>query len=189
MSTLCKFCSGHNVSKITTPTFRPWTMSWAVTCQSGTESVNPGFANAVPASVLRFVLVGKYQWSTRFLKYARGYMKGRGNNCMRSVPSLPSGSHPWEVTNCWTHVDMIHWLAFGDGDSEWAIERSGFRFLWALPTQPSAKGLPQILKKFCRNWGGAPQRAVLANKAVGGLCGWNSILMFGIPIATWPIYA
>lgn len=37
--------------------------------------------------------------------------------------------------------------------------------------------------------GGAPQRAVLANKAVGGLCGWNSILMFGIPIATWPIYA
>ena len=43
--------------------------------------------------------------------------------------------------------------------------------------------------------GWVPQAAVLAHDAIGGFishCGWNSILesaWYGVPIATWPIYA
>ena len=43
--------------------------------------------------------------------------------------------------------------------------------------------------------GWAPQATILANSAIGGFvshCGWNSILeslWYGVPIATFPIYA
>ena len=43
--------------------------------------------------------------------------------------------------------------------------------------------------------GWAPQVAVLTHSAIGGFvshCGWNSILesiWYGVPVATWPLYA
>jgi hypothetical protein len=92
-----------------------------------------------------------------------------------------------------------------------ALERSGHRFLWSLrqPTSTAGKipgeyeNLDEVLPQDFLNRtaeigkiiGWAPQVAVLAHPAVGGFvshCGWNSILesiWFGVPIASWPIYA
>ncbi|KAJ4897578.1 UDP-glycosyltransferase 71B2 [Raphanus sativus] len=93
-----------------------------------------------------------------------------------------------------------------------ALERSGHRFLWSL-RRAKPKGtmgppgeftnLEEILPegfldrtaKIGKIIGWAPQSAILANSAVRGFvshCGWNSTLesiWFGVPIATWPLYA
>ena len=102
-------------------------------------------------------------------------------------------------------ADQIKEIAYG-------LEHSGHRFLWSL-RQPPPKGkmdfpidyesieevLPEgFLHRTARIGkviGWAPQVAVLSHSAVGGFvshCGWNSLLesvWYGVPIATWPIYA
>ncbi|KAF2305934.1 hypothetical protein GH714_008988 [Hevea brasiliensis] len=93
-----------------------------------------------------------------------------------------------------------------------ALEQSGHRFLWSL-RRPPPKGKIELSADY-QNFqeilpegfldrtagigkviGWAPQVAILAHAAIGGFvshCGWNSILesiWFGVPIATWPMYA
>ncbi|PRQ52240.1 putative flavonol 3-O-glucosyltransferase [Rosa chinensis] len=93
-----------------------------------------------------------------------------------------------------------------------ALEQSGHRFLWSLRrpppkgkiTHPSDYADPTAVlpDEFIRRTaeigkviGWAPQVDVLAHPAIGGFvshCWWNSILeslWFGVPIATWPMYA
>lgn len=91
------------------------------------------------------------------------------------------------------------------------LERSGFRFLWSIREPPKGKldlpgeyaSVEEILPEGFLNrtaeiglvCGWVPQVTILANQAIGGFvshCGWNSILeslWYGVPIATWPIYA
>ncbi|XP_057972727.1 anthocyanidin 3-O-glucosyltransferase 2-like [Malania oleifera] len=95
------------------------------------------------------------------------------------------------------------------------LEFSGRRFLWSLRRPPPSTvknkiGFPADYDNFeevlpegflertveiGKVIGWAPQVAILAHRAVGGFvshCGWNSILesmWFGVPIATWPMYA
>ncbi|KAL6347201.1 hypothetical protein AAG906_012782 [Vitis piasezkii] len=103
------------------------------------------------------------------------------------------------------HMDQIKEIAIG-------LENSGHRFLWTL-RRPPPKG-KMAIPSDCVNFeevlpegfldrtskigkiiGWAPQAAVLAHSAVGGFishCGWNSILesiWYGVPVATWPMYA
>nr|UTO68657.1 UDP-glucosyltransferase 6 [Isatis tinctoria] len=85
-----------------------------------------------------------------------------------------------------------------------AIELVGFRFIWAIRTNMEGDGDPHeplpegfvdrtMGRGIVCSW--APQVDILAHKATGGFvshCGWNSIqesLWYGVPIATWPMYA
>ncbi|XP_074278831.1 anthocyanidin 3-O-glucosyltransferase 6-like [Silene latifolia] len=101
--------------------------------------------------------------------------------------------------------------SMGSFDDEQVIEiakgldRSGYRFLWSLRNMPPSDN-NNILKAFLEGFvdrtchrgkiiGPAPQVVILSHPAIGGFvthCGWNSILeslWFGVPMATWPMYA
>ncbi|KAK6240311.1 hypothetical protein SCA6_005700 [Theobroma cacao] len=95
------------------------------------------------------------------------------------------------------------------------LERSGFRFLWSIREPPKREldlpgeykngeeieMLPQGFVDRSRSagiglvCGWVPQAVILGHQAIGGFvshCGWNSILesiWYGVPIATWPLYA
>ncbi|TYJ99296.1 anthocyanidin 3-O-glucosyltransferase 2-like [Cucumis melo var. makuwa] len=100
--------------------------------------------------------------------------------------------------------DQVREIAFG-------LERAGFRFVWVVRQPPKTtieqpddySDLSDVLPEgFLSRTAGqglvcgwAPQVTILSHRAIGGFvshCGWNSILeslWFGVPIATWPLYA
>ncbi|KAJ0803151.1 putative anthocyanidin 3-O-glucosyltransferase [Helianthus annuus] len=93
-----------------------------------------------------------------------------------------------------------------------ALEQSGHQFVRSLRRPPSngttkvpsdyedpgvvlPEGFLERTDGVGKVIGWAPQVALLAHSAVGGFvshCGWNSLLesiWFGVPVATWPVYA
>ncbi|KAM1032427.1 hypothetical protein ACFX2I_036008 [Malus domestica] len=93
----------------------------------------------------------------------------------------------------------------------YGLERAGVRFIWALREPPKSQldlpsdhanvedvlpiGFLERTRELGMVCGWIPQAKILAHQSIGGFishCGWNSILeslWYGVPIATWPIYA
>ncbi|CAO2830613.1 unnamed protein product [Amaranthus hypochondriacus] len=92
------------------------------------------------------------------------------------------------------------------------LEKSGYRFLWSLRKPPPEgkfakpseegtfedalqEGFMERTAERGKIIGWAPQVSILEHSAIGGFvshCGWNSTLesmWFGVPMATWPLYA
>ncbi|KAK2450297.1 anthocyanidin 3-O-glucosyltransferase [Trifolium repens] len=142
-------------------------------------------------------LVGPVQWDPNPVQY---------NYIMDWLDLQPLGS---VVFLCFgslgsLEVKQVKQIAIG-------LERAGVRFLWALREPPKAQlegpreymshenvladGFLERTVEMGIVCGWVPQAKVLAHKAVGGFvshCGWNSILeslWYGVPIATWPVYA
>ncbi|XVF71102.1 hypothetical protein PTKIN_Ptkin12aG0008200 [Pterospermum kingtungense] len=95
-----------------------------------------------------------------------------------------------------------------------ALEQGGHRFLWSLRRAPDAtngttaspidydnveevlpEGFLDRTAEIGKIIGWAPQVTILGHPSIGGFvshCGWNSTLesiWFGVPIATWPLFA
>ncbi|XP_031269999.1 UDP-glycosyltransferase 43-like [Pistacia vera] len=91
------------------------------------------------------------------------------------------------------------------------LERTRFRFLWSIRKPSTGKvdlpdeyaNIEEVLPDGFLDrtvgiglvCGWVPQVTILAHQAIGGFvshCGWNSVLeslWYGVPIATWPLYA
>ena len=141
------------------------------------------------------------------LQHANNQKQDSGLDVIRWLDDQPTSS---VVFLCFGsagafHMDQIKEIAIG-------LENSGHRFLWTL-RRPPPKGkiamptdyvnfeevLPEGFldrtSKIGKIIGWAPQTAILAHSAIGGFvshCGWNSTLesiWYGVPVATWPMYA
>uniref|UniRef100_A0A6N2L709 Glycosyltransferase n=1 Tax=Salix viminalis TaxID=40686 RepID=A0A6N2L709_SALVM len=181
---------------------------------SDTELVMPCLANPFPAKVLPSAMLNK-QWLLFLLRQARRFRETKGiiiNTFeeleSHAIDSFPKGNSPpvypvgpilklntdgdhdeksekFNDIRQWLDdqpLSSVVYLCFGSMGSfgvdqvkeiACGLEQSGHRFLWSL-RQPPPKGKME------------PPRGFVSH------CGWNSILesiWFGVPIATWPLYA
>ncbi|KAK4594106.1 hypothetical protein RGQ29_017969 [Quercus rubra] len=182
---------------------------------SDAELVLSSFVNPIPARVLPGVVLDR-EGGTLILDYARRWREtkdshvGSGDQRSDIIKWLDDQTQSSVVFLCFGSRG-----GFGDNQVKEiakALERGGFPFLWSL-RRPPPKGklafpsehenLEEVLPegfldrtaRIGKVIGWAPQVAILSHPAIGGFvshCGWNSILeslWFGVPIATWPLYA
>ncbi|CAN1249897.1 Putative UDP-glucose flavonoid 3-O-glucosyltransferase 3 [Linum perenne] len=175
----------------------------------------PTYENPVPRKV--FPMLGK-EGGAMFNRMARDFRKAKGI-LVNTASSASHDVIGWLDRQPDSSVVFLCFGSMGAFCGEQvkeiahALERTGERFVWSLrrPTGEGAQlsnpkdyddfgevlpdGFLDRTANVGRIIGWAPQTAVLAHKATGGFvshCGSNSILeslWFGVPMATWPMYA
>nr|BEP30494.1 tetrahydroxychalcone 2'-glucosyltransferase-like protein [Dahlia pinnata] len=141
------------------------------------------------------------------LEGGSGVGKPTGDDVIKWLDSQPPSSVVFLCFGSMGYFDeaQVKEIAYG-------LEQSGHRFLWSLrrpssdqtssipgeyedPSVVLPEGFMERTRGIGKVIGWAPQVAVLGHNAVGGFvshCGWNSLLeslWFGVPSATWPMYA
>ncbi|KAI3703304.1 hypothetical protein L1987_73266 [Smallanthus sonchifolius] len=141
------------------------------------------------------------------LEGGSGVQKPFDDGVIRWLDSQPSSSVVFLCFGSMGSFDEVQVKEIARG-----LEQSGHRFVWSLRRPPSdhtsrvptdyedpsvvlPEGFMEQTRGIGKVIGWAPQVALLAHHAVGGFvshCGWNSLLeslWFGVPSATWPMYA
>ncbi|KAJ8561035.1 hypothetical protein K7X08_027225 [Anisodus acutangulus] len=131
------------------------------------------------------------------LKNVEGDNSGSSDqNIMKWLDDQPPSSHALENSGC-----RFLWSLRKPPEKDARFPSDYENFEEVLPegflqrTHGNGKESLFFFCIWCHVIGWAPQLAILSHKAVGGFvsyCGWNSTLesiYFGVPMATWPMYA
>ncbi|CAN1249959.1 UDP-glycosyltransferase 71A15 [Linum perenne] len=179
------------------------------------ELVIPSYSSPVPSKVFPSA-VWKKDWVAVMYGIARDIRKTKGI-LVNTVNSTTNDVIQWLDDKPESSVVFLCFGSMGAFGVEQvkeiasALEHSGHRFLWSLRRQSEKawvsptdyEDLNEVLPEgfldrtegVGKVIGWAPQTAVLGHKAIGGFvshCGWNSTLesiWYGVPLATWPMYA
>ncbi|KAM4071384.1 hypothetical protein ACB094_11G058300 [Castanea mollissima] len=178
--------------------------------ESDHESDILSYVNPVPTSVLPSFVFNKEGGHVCMVNHGRKFKEAKGiivNTFLELESHAISSFLDHDIPPVYTLGPLIKLKKIALG-----LEQSGHRFLWSIRCASSddkfaapndcmnledvlPQGFLERTSEIGMLCGWAPQVEVLAHKATAAFvshCGWNSTLeslWYGVPIATWPIYA
>ncbi|KAG5252511.1 anthocyanidin O-glucosyltransferase [Salix suchowensis] len=160
----------------------------------------PSLANPIPAKLLPSTALDKYSLTT-FLVHARLLTEARGIviNTFLELETYAVNSLSMVKPLLCTRL-VPYWGGFKENQVKeiaFALEHSGHRFIWSL-RKPSPNGEMTSPSDYENFQGILPQGFLDRTAKIGKVIGWapqveilshSASVRFGVPIASWPLYA